>query len=100
MLARTLGIPVTAPSVRAPFGLGMTSEPVASGFTIYDEKREPGVPLTNVPPADDNGTHSGVNGNPAVLRQVLGFLRDGEVVHQCRTGGAPAPCDCTTGACN
>ncbi len=101
MMVRTLGIPLTAPSVREPFGLEATSEPVPSGFTIYDEKREPGVPLTNVPPSEDNGTHSGVNGNPAVLRQVIGFLREGQVVHECRDGeGAPVPCDCTTGACD
>jgi hypothetical protein len=100
MMARTLGIPVTSPSVRSPFGLEVTAEPAPSGFTIYDEKREPGVPLTNVPPAEDNGTHSGVNANPAVLRQVIGFLREGQVVNECRDAeGAPAPCDCTTGAC-
>jgi hypothetical protein len=100
MLARTLGVPVTEPSVKVPYGLEGATEPVPSGFTIYDEKREPAVPETNVPPAEDNGTHSGVNENPAVLRQVIGFVLDGEVVHECRdAAGDPAPCDCTTGAC-
>ncbi|HWM85970.1 MAG TPA: hypothetical protein VNO33_09035, partial [Kofleriaceae bacterium] len=97
MMARTLGVPVTAPTLKTPFGLEVATEPVPSGFTIYDEKREPGVPDTNQPPAEDNGTHSGVNSNPAVLRQVLGFLRSGEVVNECRAGGEPAPCDCSTG---
>jgi hypothetical protein len=100
MLARTLGVPVTEPSVKVPYGLEGATEPVPSGFTIYDEKREPGVPETNVPPAEDNGTHSGVNENPAVLRQVIGFVLRGEVAHECRdAAGDPAPCDCTTGAC-
>jgi hypothetical protein len=99
MLVRTLGVPLTAPSVKTPFGIELATEPVPSGFTIYDEKREPGVPATNQPPIDDNGTHSGVNSNPAVLRQVLGFLRSGEVVNECRAADAPAPCDCAAGAC-
>ncbi|HKE17251.1 MAG TPA: hypothetical protein VKB80_20395 [Kofleriaceae bacterium] len=100
MVVRTLGVPLTLPTVKTPYGLDTTTDPVPSGFTIYDEKRMPGVPDTNVPPAEDNGTHSGVNSNPAVLREVIGFLIDGEVVQQCRDeAGAPAPCDCTTGAC-
>jgi hypothetical protein len=99
MLARTLGVPVTTPSVKTPFGLETATGPVASGFTIYDESPEPAVPDTNVPPAEDNGTHSGVNARPAVLRQVLGFLQSGEVVNECRSGDAPAPCDCAAGAC-
>lgn len=98
MMARTLGIPVTAPTVRSPFGLELTDQPAASGFTVYDEKREP-VPLTNQPPAEDNGTHSGVNRNPAVLREVVGFLQGGDVVNECAADGAPAPCDCSIGAC-
>ncbi|HTE52991.1 MAG TPA: hypothetical protein VK698_19195 [Kofleriaceae bacterium] len=99
MVARTLGVPVTGPSVKTPFGLEVTTEPVASGFTIYDEHREPGVPSTNVPPADDNGTHSGVNSNPAVLREVVGFLTEGQVRNECRQGDQPAACDCSVGAC-
>lgn len=99
MMARTLGIPVTGPTLRSPFGLEVATEPVPSGFTIYDEKREMGVPDTNVPPADDNGTHSGVNRHPAVLRQVIGFLRNGQVVHECSLDGQPATCDCSVGAC-
>jgi hypothetical protein len=99
MVVRTLGVPLIGPSVKEPFGIELASGPVTSGFTIYDEHPEPAVPTTNVPPSDDNGTHAGVNENPAVLRQVVGFLRDGQIENECRVGDAPAPCDCSTGAC-
>ena len=59
------------------------------------------MPLdTNVPPKDDNGTHSGVNRNPANLRQVQQFLLQDNVIGECKLSNAPAPCDCSTGACD
>ncbi|MDQ3365801.1 MAG: hypothetical protein M3680_10280 [Myxococcota bacterium] len=38
---------------------------------FYDEHPEPLPLATNVPPVRDNGTHPGVNRNPAALRQVV-----------------------------
>src|SRR5690606_32436324 len=98
MAARTMGVPVTGPSVRLPPGFTMTEEPVPSALTVYDEHVEP-TPETNVPPTSDNGTHAGVNERPAVMRQVVDFLRTGMITNQCRDGEAPAPCDCAAGYC-
>jgi hypothetical protein len=99
LFARTLAIPVCGPTLRQPFGLDVDDGPVSSALTIYDEKPDPLPPETNVPPYDDNGTHSDVNERPAVLRQVKTFFFDGEIRSECRKDGAPAVCDCTMGAC-
>jgi hypothetical protein len=72
--------------------------PAPSGFSIYDEN-VPVATEVNVPPNDDNGTHGGVNERAAVLDQVEHFFRNAEVIHTCGAD-APAPCDCSTGACD
>lgn len=100
MTARTMGIPVIGPTLREPYGLEVTTDPVPNGFTIYDEHRGDEPPLTNVPPSDDNGTHGGVNERAAVLRQAETFFFQGVVVNSCLIDDAPAPCDCDTGACD
>lgn len=100
MVAREMGIQMIGPAVKSPWGLTPVPGPLANGVTVYDEHPMP-MPLdTNVPPKEDNGTHSGVNRNPAALRQVEQFLLNGVVVNECKLADAPAPCDCTTGACN
>lgn len=98
MMVRSMGLPVCGPSVRVPFGIAEDTAPLASGFSIYDEN----VPVAtdvNVPPADDNGTHSGVNERAAVLDQVEHFFRNREVINTCGDG-TPVACDCSTGACD
>jgi hypothetical protein len=69
---------------------------------VFDAHPTPMPPDSNVPPSDDNGTHSGINRKPAALREVQRFLLAPFVAaNGCRTaGGAPAPCDCATGACD
>ena len=99
MLVRTMNLPIIGPSVRVPFGFSETTSPVSSGFSVYDEN----VPVSttnNVPPSDDNGTHSGVNGRQAVLDQVEHFFFEREVVNTCGPAGDPVACDCSTGACD
>ena len=99
MVAREMGIQVIAPSVKSPWGLAPVAGPLQNGVTIYDEHPTP-LPLdTNIPPATDNGTHSGVNRNPAALRQVESFLLQNTVVDECKLDSNAAPCDCATGAC-
>lgn len=99
-MARSMDIPVVGPSLYVPEGLTESTEPLANGFTIYDEHPDPLPPMTNVPPLDDNGTHGGVNGRQAILRQVEQFFFDGYIVNTCFTDGDPVPCDCATGACD
>lgn len=100
-LARTMGLELTAPSVKQPYGLPLADGPLSDGLTVYDEHRDPPVPTTNVPPSQDNGTHSGVNQRPAVLREVIEFLEQGDIVNPCHDAGDnPVACDCATGACD
>lgn len=99
VLARTMGLPLTMPSVWVPWGLAQTTEPVPSGLTLYDEHAMPKPPYGNLAPEEDNGTHSDVHERPAVQRQMIRFLYEGTLTHECRIAGNPAPCDCATGAC-
>jgi hypothetical protein len=100
MVAREMGIQVIAPSVKSPWNLTPVPGPLDNGVTIFDEHPTP-LPLdTNIPPINDNGTHSGINKRPAALRQVEQFLLQNQVVDECKLGGDVAPCDCDTGACD
>jgi hypothetical protein len=100
MVARSMALPVLAPSVRVPGGMTEQVGPLDSGLVIYDEHPEPLPPTGNLPPAEDNGTHGAINTRPAVTRQVVRFLLEGTLVHECRDGDTDVPCDCTTGACD
>lgn len=100
MVARSMALPVLTPTVRLPALMTGQAGPLESGFVVYDEHPEPLPPTGNQPPSADNGTHAGLHARPAVRRQVLGFLLDGALVHECRDGQEDVPCDCTTGACD
>jgi hypothetical protein len=100
MVAREMGLSVTGPSVRAPWGLSVVDAPLTSGLTIVDESRTP-LPSQFNMPEDDNGTHSGCNRRPALLREAEAFLIMDTIANQCRDGGgSPAPCDCAAGNCD
>ncbi len=99
-LARTMGLSVCGPSLLVPFGMVEELAPETSALTIYDEGVSPHPPLVNVAPEDDNGTHSHVNERAAVQRQVTTFINEGEVRNACVYNDAPAPCICSTGACD
>ncbi|MEZ4365932.1 MAG: hypothetical protein R2939_06550 [Kofleriaceae bacterium] len=98
MIAREMGLDLIGPTVRQPWGLEVGTGTMTNGFTILDDHKMP-VPSEFNQPEDDNGTHSGINRKPAVLRQVEAFVLDGEIVNGCLLEGAPAACDCATGAC-
>ena len=100
VLARTLALPVIGPSVAVPFGLTMATEPVSSGYTIYDESPDLLPPDHNA--LEDltyNDTHQDVHEWGSVQRQVFRLLTEGVVESECNLQGAPAPCLCSTGAC-
>jgi hypothetical protein len=109
MIAREMGIPLLGPTVKTPYGLAPMTGPTPNGIVVYDEKREP-LPHETNQPEEDNGTHSGVNRRPAVMRQLQKFLlppappgggvAQGVASQECRIGTTPAPCDCSTGACD
>jgi hypothetical protein len=99
MVARTMGLDMLAPSVKSVWGMPAKAGPLVNGITLYDEHPTPLPSDLNIPPSNDNGTHSGVNRNPSALRQVYQFLLQDGVVQTCG-GSTPAPCDCSTGACD
>jgi hypothetical protein len=100
MLARTLDIPVIGPSVMTPFGLTESTSPETSGYTIYDESPEKVPPLDNaLEDFDYNDTHQDVHEWGSVQRQVFRLLFEGVIESECFVDGAPAPCLCSTGAC-
>jgi hypothetical protein len=100
MVARTMGLPVIAPSVRVPGGMVVEPAPLTSALAIYDEQPTPLPPASNLPPVEDNGTHAAINRRGAVVRQVGRFLLEGTIAHECKDGDTSVPCDCTTGACD
>ncbi|HEY0992503.1 MAG TPA: hypothetical protein VGD80_35865, partial [Kofleriaceae bacterium] len=102
MVARTMGIDMIGPSVKAPWGLTVAPGPIDNGIVVFDDHPAPLPPETNVPPARDNGTHSGINRKPAALRMMEGFLLPPlrKATDGCALGAAAAPCDCATGACD
>lgn len=99
MIGRTMGIDLLAPAVKQVWGMPPKAGPLVNGMNVYNEHKTPVPSDLNIPPATDNGTHSGVNRNPSALRQVEAFLLQNQVVQTCG-GSAPAPCDCATGACD
>ena len=78
-IAREMAMPVLAPSVLSPWGLALASEPTPRGLVLFD----------NAPAA-----------SPALARQVAQVIANRPLTMQCQLGGAPAPCDCATGACD
>jgi len=99
IVARTMGIDLITPSVKSVWGMEGKPGPLANGIDLYDEHPTPMPSELNIPPATDNGTHSGVNRNPSALRQVEAFLLQDQIIQTCG-GSTPAPCDCATGACD
>lgn len=104
LVARTMGIDLLAPNVKDVWHLPPKAGPLVSGINVYNDHPTPLPPDTNVPPAQDNGTHSGINRKPSALRAVEKFLLEDTVVQTCGMGsdgsGTPAACDCATGACD
>ena len=105
LIAREMGITLLAPAVKQGWEFTPTPGPLTNGINVLNDHPTPLPPNTNVPPATDNGTHSGINEKPAALREVQAFLLgQQQAIQTCGMGsdgsGAPAPCDCATGACN
>ncbi len=99
-VVRTMGLELVLPAVKSPWGITGTAAELTSGFSIYDEHPTPLPPtVTNAQPAEDNGTHSGVNRRQAVLDQVKDFVINGRITQTCKIDGVAVPCDCATTAC-
>lgn len=82
--ARTMGIPLMAPSVREVWSIEETAGPADSAYVQYKidgvEAIEPGTRS----PRGDNPAHEGVRRNAHAQQQMQTFLTpDGQVVHYC-----------------
>jgi hypothetical protein len=103
LVARTMGIDLLGPAAKEVWGMTPKTGPMANGINIYNAHPTPLPPDTNIPPAVDNGTHSGINRKPSALREIQAFLLGTQQVEQtCYAMGTttPAACDCATGACD
>ena len=82
--ARSLGVPAVAPSALPVFGIQEMNAPFdGSAWVPYDVSATP-EPLTDTPPADDNGVHEAVRRLDAAQSQIDAFLRpDGVVQNFC-----------------
>ncbi|MFT3693437.1 MAG: hypothetical protein QM831_09885 [Kofleriaceae bacterium] len=103
MVARTMGITLIDPAVKTVWGMDEAPGPMTNGINVFNDHPSPLPSDLNIPPAEDNGTHSGINRKPAALREVKAFLLSTQVATQtcfAADGTTPAACDCATGACN
>ncbi|MDB4959635.1 MAG: hypothetical protein JWO36_7204, partial [Myxococcales bacterium] len=102
LVARTMGIDFLAPAAKTAWGLTPKPGPLVSGINVYDAHPTPLPPDTNIPPAVDNGTHSGINRKPSALREINEFILGSQsVIQTCWDAQHnPAACDCATGACD
>jgi len=88
--------------VKSPWHLAPTAGTHDNGIVAFDDHPTPLPFDTNLPPEEDNGTHSGINRKAAALRMVERFLLppDRKATDGCALAGSPAACDCATGACD
>lgn len=88
LAARTMGIPLLAPSPRTPFGLEVTTEATDSAI-VYFDFGDPAPPAGSTPPESENQAHEGVRRNARAQEQMDRFFRlDGRVEPTC-----DGPCD-------
>jgi hypothetical protein len=103
MVARTMGITLIDPAAKQVWGMTAAPGPITNGINVFNDHPTPLPPDTNIPPAVDNGTHSGINRKHAALRMVEAFLLGEQAAKQtcfASDGVTPAACDCATGACD
>ncbi len=92
--ARSMGIPVLAPSVYQPWGVELAKGPVANGLAIFDFGLGDTIPITNQPPPD-NDVHSFVRRREAAIEMMRIFYSDGQATQTCGAAG----CTCLDGGC-
>jgi hypothetical protein len=103
MMARTMGIDMIGPTAKPAWHVPLRTDVAAmqNGMFVFNDHPTPLPSVRNIPPATDNGTHSGINKKAAALRSVSAYLLQSKVVQACQAGGVAVACDCATaGACD
>ena len=94
-MARTMGLPVLAPTPTTPWGLSAQQGPLPGGSAlVIMDGGAPPPPTGNVPAANLD-MHNLTRRQPATRRQIKEFFATGRIVNEC-TGA----CLCQNGACN
>jgi len=96
--ARSMGIPVLGPTPITPWGLTVSSSPLAPGASaiLIMDGGAPAPPSTNLPaPAVSPSMHDLTRTQAATRRQIKEFFDTGMIVNEC-TG----VCTCQAGNCN
>jgi hypothetical protein len=92
--ARTMGIPLLAPSAFTPYGMTFATGEPSSALVIANEDPSPKPPGTNLLNDQDNEAHENPRRREALMDQMDAFLEDGSITNHC-TGA----CNCFEGAC-
>jgi hypothetical protein len=93
--ARSMGIPVLAPSVSAPWGVDLVEGPVPSALVVFDFGLGDTIPISNEPPPD-NDVHSNIRNKQATIDMMKRFYETGDIIQTC-TGDRG--CDCPANGC-
>jgi hypothetical protein len=99
-VARTMGLPVTAPTLDpVPFGLEAREGPLPAALTRFDLGLTPCPGRTNAPVDSDNGAHGCVNIRGAALQEIADLLSTGQVSNRCDGACDCRPCSAASCAC-
>jgi hypothetical protein len=88
MMARTMGVPLLAPSVVQVDGVSAVAGPLSSALTAWDIHAAPLPPDTNETPTRDNAAHTQIARIPALEQQIVDFFNSGQIANSCN-----GPCD-------
>jgi hypothetical protein len=85
MMARTYGLPMSAPGLYDVYGVPNETKPIdGSAFLQVDTKNtDPMPPKENLAAAADNGAHGSAADGPNVQKILRDFLQTGIVTHAC-----------------
>ncbi|MEZ4475589.1 MAG: hypothetical protein R3F60_33295 [bacterium] len=83
MLARAIGVGAATPLVEPAWGLAPTDLPFTGSLLAEFDFKHPDNPDPERPPIKENDTHGDLRQLPAGQRQMMHFLRTGEVIDVC-----------------
>ena len=94
MLARSLELPVVAPLLDLPSGLGTAQAPLEGGSALVQFDPMLGIPPDTNRPASLSGAHKSTQKWPEVQHQIRDWLMEGVVRHYC--GDTPCTAETAT----